>query len=281
MQTQNSPLTQTQRAQFDRDGFLVLENYVRPELVGTLRDRMAALLAGFEPEEQQSAFIGNNEASDDGYFLESGSEIRYFLEPDARGPDGKLRRAKDLSMNKVGHALHRLDPIFERATELLEVCTLARQLGQREPLPLQSMYLFKQPRIGAPVALHQDATFLYTEPASVIGFWLALDDATEENGCLWALPGGHELGLKRRMRRVGAVETRMEILDPAPFPEAELRPLPVASGSLVVLHGLLPHLSQPNRSSQPRHAYSLHLIDGATHYPQDNWLQPLPQEKAS
>ncbi|MEM7706757.1 MAG: phytanoyl-CoA dioxygenase family protein [Pseudomonadota bacterium] len=281
MRTQATRLTQTQREQFARDGFLVLEHYVEPELVNMLRARMAALLATFEPEQEQSAFIGNNEASDDRYFLESGSEIRYFLEPDARAPDGRLVRDKDLSMNKVGHALHRLDPVFEQATGTLGVRELASQLGHRQPLPLQSMYLFKQPRIGAPVALHQDATFLYTEPSSVLGFWLALDDATEENGCLWALPGGHELGLKRRMRRLDGAATRMEILDATPFPEAELTPLPVASGSLVVLHGLLPHLSQPNRSSRPRHAYSLHLIDGATHYPQDNWLQPLPQEKAS
>ena len=73
----------------------------------------------------------------------------------------------------------------------------------------------------------------------------------------------------------------MEILDPEPFPEAELTALPVGSGSLIVLHGLLPHLSQPNRSANPRHAYSLHVVDGGTDYPSDNWLQPLTQERHS
>ena len=48
---------------------------------------------------------------------------------------------------------------------------------------------------------HQDGTFLYTEPQSCIGFWWPLDDCSEENGCLYAVPGSHVLGVKRRFRR--------------------------------------------------------------------------------
>ncbi len=47
----------------------------------------------------------------------------------------------------------------------------------------------QQPRIGGQVSVHQDATFLYTDPPTVIGLWVALEDATKENGCLWSLPG--------------------------------------------------------------------------------------------
>jgi phytanoyl-CoA hydroxylase len=53
------------------------------------------------------------------------------------------------------------------------------------------MYIFKQPGIGGEVGCHQDATFLYTDPITVTGFWFAIEDATLENGCLWAAPGGH------------------------------------------------------------------------------------------
>jgi phytanoyl-CoA hydroxylase len=49
--------------------------------------------------------------------------------------------------------------------------------------------------------------------------------------------------------------------------------LEVRRGALVVLHGLLPHASAPNRSDRPRHAYTLHLIDGRAVYAADNWLQ--------
>jgi phytanoyl-CoA hydroxylase len=49
--------------------------------------------------------------------------------------------------------------------------------------------------------------------------------------------------------------------------------LEVKRGAVIVLHGLLPHASAPNRSARPRHAYTLHLIDGRATYAADNWLQ--------
>mgnify|MGYP005993194937 CR=1 FL=1 len=50
-------------------------------------------------------------------------------------------------------------------------------------------YIFKQPNIGGEVTPHQDGTFLYTEPQSVLGFWWPLDACSLSNGCLWAVPG--------------------------------------------------------------------------------------------
>ena len=50
-------------------------------------------------------------------------------------------------------------------------------------------FVLQQPHIGGEVSAHQDSTFLYTDPPSVIGLWVALEDATKENGCLWSIPG--------------------------------------------------------------------------------------------
>ena len=60
--------------------------------------------------------------------------------------------------------------------------------------------------MGGSVTSHQDGTFLYTRPRqTVVGLWLALDDAHEGNGCLWARPGSHREPLRRRfVRDVGA-----------------------------------------------------------------------------
>ena len=63
------------------------------------------------------------------------------------------------------------------------------------------MYIFKQPRIGGEVGCHQDATFLYTDPMTVTGFWFAIEDATLDNGCLWAEPGGHTGPLRQVFKR--------------------------------------------------------------------------------
>jgi phytanoyl-CoA hydroxylase len=148
---------------------------------------------------------------------------------------------------------------------------------------MQSMYIFKQPHIGGEVVCHQDATYLYTEPTSVLGFWFALEDATIENGAMWALPGGHRAGLKARFCRAGE-GVRTEVLDATPWPafgrENGYVPLEAKQGTLVVLHGLLPHLSGANTSDRSRHAYALHVVEAGACYPADNWLQRAPEMPA-
>jgi phytanoyl-CoA hydroxylase len=64
-----------------------------------------------------------------------------------------------------------------------------------------------------------------------------------------------------------------DTLDEAPWPAIAPVALEAPRGTLVILHGLLPHASAPNRSARPRQAYALHLIDGCAEYPDDNWLQ--------
>jgi phytanoyl-CoA hydroxylase len=162
--------------------------------------------------------------------------------------------------------------VFDRISRRSRLADLAHVLGLVRPLLLQSMYLFKQPWIGAEVGWHQDAAYLHTRPSTVIGFWIALDDADRDNGCLMALPGGHRGPLRQRFLRDGD-RAVLRTLDAAPWPNVEPVALEARRGTLVILHGLLPHASAPNRSSRPRHAYAVHLIDGRADYPADNWLQ--------
>jgi phytanoyl-CoA hydroxylase len=238
-----------------------------------LRARAAELVDAFDPAEVVSIFSTHeqNRLTDD-YFLTSGDKIRFFFEENAFKADGSLKYAKENSINKIGHALHDLDPLFDRFSRNANVRELATALGFDNPLLLQSMYIFKQPNIGGEVTCHQDSTFLYTEPVEIAGLWFALEDATIENGCLWAIPGGHRSGLKSRWLR-SAAGMRFEIYDHEPWPEDNLVPLEVSQGSLILLHGLLPHRSFENKSERSRHAYTLHLIHARAKYPADNWLQ--------
>ncbi len=73
------------------------------------------------------------------------------------------------------------------------------------------------------------------------------------------------------------MRTETVIIDPTTLPSTGLVPLEVEEGTLVVLHGLLPHWSAPNRSERSRHAYTLHVIDGRARYSADNWLQRGPE----
>jgi phytanoyl-CoA hydroxylase len=266
------------RDRFERDGYLVLRGFVPAERCDDLRARMAELLAAFEPAEVATIFSTRELShAQDRYFLESGDKIRFFFEEEAFGPDGRLKQSKARSINKVGHALHDLDPVFAQFSRQPALASLVAELGIAKPLLLQSMYIFKQPRIGGEVGCHQDASFLLTEPPSVMGLWFALEDATVENGCLYVAPGGHKGPLRSEFVRhdVGGPHDRTEMvtLDPTPLPGEGLAPLEVPKGTLVVLHGFLPHGSAPNRSAQSRHAYTLHVIDGRCVYRPDNWLQ--------
>ncbi len=268
-------LSDEQRAAYDRDGFLVLEGFVTEAACAELRARADELVAAFEPDDEVRSIFTTNEQTrhSDEYFLSSGDQIRFFFEEEAFDADGELRQAKALSINKLGHAMHDLDPIFERFSHTAALAELCTDLGFVDPTILQSMYIFKQPHIGGEVVSHDDHTFLWTDPQTVTGFWFALEDATLENGCLWALPGGHRIGPKKRFRRDGAGGTTFDVIDDTPYPEEGLVPLEVPAGTLVVLHGLLPHRSGANRSDRSRHAYTLHVVDRTAAYPDDNWLQ--------
>jgi len=269
--------TAEQLACYERDGFLVLEDFVPPEECDRLRGRAAELVEAFEPGALLSVFSTNEQTrTSDEYFLASGDRVRFFFEEGAFDAEGRLTRPKEESINKIGHALHDLDPVFGSFSRTPALAALAARLGYERPLLVQSMYIFKQPRIGGEVSCHQDATFLYTEPQTLTGLWFALEDATVENGCLWALPGGHRLGLKSRFVRAEGGGTRFVVFDPEPWPTEGLVPLEVKKGALVVLHGLLPHLSRANTSPKSRHAYTLHLLEAGGRYPADNWLQRGP-----
>jgi phytanoyl-CoA hydroxylase len=270
-------LATEQIIQYRRDGFLVLENFVSAAACDRLRQRARELVDAFDPSVVSVFSTQQNKHIRDDYFLNSGDKIRFFFEEDAFNSEGGLKQSKHLSINKIGHALHDLDPVFNEFSRAPEVAQLIKDLEIERPLLLQGMYIFKQPRIGGEVTCHQDTTFLYTEPQQIAGLWFALEDATVENGCLWAIPGGHEVGLKSRWQRTTNGAMEFSTYDASPWDESKLVPLEVKKGSVIVLNGLLPHKSLANRSTKSRHAYTLHAISADSNYPETNWLQRSPE----
>jgi phytanoyl-CoA hydroxylase len=270
-------ISNQQIAEYEDNGYLVLEGFASEQECDRLRERAEELVREFDPSEVVSIFSTHEQSRvADEYFLTSGDKIRFFFEENAFNPDGTLKYEKEKSINKIGHALHDLDPVFNRFSHKEQLRQLATAIGLENSYLLQSMYIFKQPNIGGEVTCHQDSTFLYTEPINIAGLWFALEDATVTNGCLWAIPGGHRSGLKSRWRRTPQGKMKFEVYDNEPWPTDRLIPLEVSKGTLILLHGLLPHCSFENRSPRSRHAYTLHLVSADAHYPADNWLERSP-----
>ena len=263
---------------WERDGFVVLPGFVPPDRVESLRHRIEDLVAGYAsqglPDGAATVFSTTDQThAQDNWFLTSADVIRPFFENGAFDADGNLVAPMDRALNKMGHALHDLDPAFDQFSRTTDLASLVAELGITDPLLLQSMVIFKPPRIGGEVVCHCDHSFLWTDPQTVVGLWFALDDATVANGCMWVIPGGHVGGARTRFRLDGTGGTTTDVLDPTPYDHGDLVPVEAEAGTLVAFHGCLPHWSGANTSDRPRLAYTLHVIDGTAHYRADNWLQ--------
>eukprot|EP00871_Galdieria_phlegrea_P005431 jgi/Galph1/588/GphlegSOOS_G5343.1 len=210
---------------WQQNGYLVIPNHVEDANL-----------------EEIPVFTTKNQTGDE-YFLDSARKIRCFLEEDAvKQPQLLQTTAKCRLMNKIGHALHDLDPVFRSFSRSPSIKDWALRLGWKKPIPVQSMFIFKQPFIGGEVRPHQDSSFLYTVPPTCIGFWWALEDTTKDNGCLWVYPGSHQSCIHKRMCRKPdgrgvyfKEENRQLEYDFHNF--NNYIPLECTAGTLVILHG--------------------------------------------
>ena len=272
-------LPQTALNAFAQDGALVVENFVSLDKCAALRERAQALVQQHAPATGHTVFSTQDQShARNSYFEESANGIGVFFEDGAHDADGQLTVPLAKAVNKIGHAMHDLDPVFDAFSRTADLQSVADSIGLKNPLLVQSMYIFKQPGIGGEVNCHQDSTYLYTEPSSVVGFWFAIEDAHQGNGCLGGIAGSHKNGLREVFRRQKngdeAGQLALEVLQPdVHWDTSSAQWLEAGQGTLIVFNGLFAHLSSANRSAQSRHAYTLHAVSSQAHYPASNWIQ--------
>jgi phytanoyl-CoA hydroxylase len=263
-------------AEFQERGYVVLESAIPDAPLASIRSAATRIVDEFDADRHRTIFTTRNQDHvQERYFLDSAEAVHCFLEEEAVDADGRLLRDRQRAINKIGHALHDLVPEFRDFCRQPLFRETVAALGVEEPEMWQTMYIFKQPGIGGEVRWHQDATYLHTRPPSVIGLWVAVEEAREDNGCLWVQPGGHRSPL-REIYEVDHVHTgaALRTLDTTPWPgTGEAVPLEVPAGSLVIFSDYLPHYSSQNRSRHSRHAFTMHVAPGGIHWSDKNWLQ--------
>ncbi len=147
------------------------------------------------------------------------------------------------------HNYHAEDAVFQRLVEWPRIRGFLSELIGQDMVLKDVMALSKPPFIGSEKPWHQDNAYFNWLPLDWVGtVWIALDDATVENGCMHVLPGQHVRGPLRHHHTIDC-EIIPDRLDPSQAVPIELR-----AGGVLYFSALLPHQTPPNASSTRRRA---------------------------
>ncbi|KXU34301.1 hypothetical protein AXK12_07430 [Cephaloticoccus capnophilus] len=228
---------------FHREGYLVVRHAFDSDTVARAKAELIDLIMGKMPDFKGISF----EAKARG--------ILPMLSVDQR-QDAVRKLQNFVNYAPVLHAL-----AFHPAL----VRVMRQVLGGAAPKLIQDMALIKPPHIGREKPWHQDnAYFNYPVNALVVGVWIALDDATIENGCMRFLPGQHRDGPKVHFMRRDWQLCDTDTLGQRPLAA------PLEPGGLLLFNGLLPHGTPHNSSGQRRRALQYHYTAEE--------IQPLPDD---
>lgn len=237
-------------AEYSREGFVVVENLFDAMVVQSLRMEATAIATG-----ARGPVLGADVLAD--------------------GATGEEALARVLAI----HFPHKASAVMRDALSHVGVLAILRALIGPDVKAMQSMLFVKN--AGKPgQAWHQDEHFIPTRDRSLCGVWIALDDATIDNGCLWMHPGSHRAGIIWPTAAHG--DPRFDNGEEAhgfPFPREGGVPVEVPAGSVVFFNGYTLHRSLDNRRpSGFRRALVNHYMSARSMLPWRFGLPPTSRE---
>jgi ectoine hydroxylase-related dioxygenase (phytanoyl-CoA dioxygenase family) len=232
-------LTQEQIAEFRERGFLKAGKIMDDAQADAMRERMFTVIEG--RSENQAEAVRN-------FFGDRKDKVVIQIV--------NIWEADDLFRQHLYNPL-----VCKMVTELIGTDTLRVWHDQVQYKPAQC---------GGPTDWHQDHPYWpIIQPADLVSAWVALDDATVENGCMWMVPGSHKWG----PHKGGTIGTNEADFSPTPDmslvppgTKIELVPCEVKKGEVMFHHCLTWHGSPYNRSERGRPAIAVHYMPGYTRY---------------
>jgi len=152
------------------------------------------------------------------------------------------------------------DPVIRAFCLRPELVALTTELVGDDVDLYWNQSVFKEPEAKREFPWHQDDGYTPVDPSPYLTLWLALNDATPENGCISVLPGRHKLGLlPHRQTDLGLVCYEVDAPDQGVY-------VPVSCGSMAVMYSLVPHKSGPNLSNGSRNAFIIQYCAAGTRH---------------
>ncbi len=225
-------LTAAEIGQYRRDGYVVVRNLLGPAHIEACKQALTDLALGRIP------------AGDTKLMYETGIDVERMT-PEER--EFAIRKYMD----------------FCEASDALKAAAFSRRLhgvldqllGQGRVL-FQEMALVKPPRIGSEKPWHQDASyFRIKDPGLVVGVWIALDEASQMNGCMELVPGSH---LGGGVPHVHENDFNLCQIVPEKLQKDARVAIEMQPGDALVFHGLIHHYTAPNTSNTRRRAVQYH-----------------------
>lgn len=204
---------------YHRNGYLVVPGLFSPSEIQALRTETAAIFRGERGEIEGLLPVGNNDTDED-----------------------VLRRYVAI------HFPHKLSTDIKEVFGHSGVIEVLKDIVGPNLKAMQSMLFVKGPG-KAGQAWHQDEYYIPTRDRSLVGVWIAIDDANLKNGCLWIIPGSHKSGYM--MQRVPNIDTEFADVDTIDINTWNGEPIPVEvkAGDVVFFNGYTLHSSRKNHTA--------------------------------
>lgn len=169
--------------------------------------------------------------------------IEGLIKVDENEPDAEV-----LKKYVAIHFPHKISSIIKRYLSDKKITGILTKIIGPNVKCMQSMLFVKAPG-KAGQAWHQDEYYIPTRDKSLVGAWIAIDDATIGNGCLWIIPGSHKPGFIRpRVTNKSNEYADVDTVDIKSFPKKNIIPVEVKSGAVVFFNGYVLHSSLRNKT---------------------------------